>query len=147
MSRVYGIEVTISNAKRLIAVGFIAELQLADAPGHSVATVPLEAVVKPPSGPGEYAVYVLDDQNGRPVARLRPVKLGEALGQSFLSQPVDFVIQGPSPPELAKANGIRVVLAGVAPVALDEPRPQPFIPGHPHDLDPMGLVDRPVLLP
>ena len=81
VSRVYGIEVTISNAKRLIAVGFIAELQLADAPGHSVATVPLEAVVKPPSGPGEYAVYVLDDQNGRPVARLRPVKLGEALGR------------------------------------------------------------------
>ena len=81
VSRVYGIEVTIPNAKRLVEVGFIAELQLADAPGHSVTAVPLEAIVKPPSGVGEYAVYLLEDQKDRQVARLWPVKLGEALGQ------------------------------------------------------------------
>ena len=80
VSRVYSIDVTVPNAKRLIEVGFIAQLQLADEPGRSVAAVPLEAIVKPPSGASDYAVYVLDGPPDRPVARLRPVKLGESLG-------------------------------------------------------------------
>jgi multidrug efflux pump subunit AcrA (membrane-fusion protein) len=80
VSRVYGIDITIPNAKRLVEVGFIAQLQLADEPGHMVATVPLEAIVKPPNGAAGYAVYVLEGQSDRPVARLRPVTLGEALG-------------------------------------------------------------------
>lgn len=84
VSRVYGIEVTVPNPKRLIEVGFIAELQLSDEPGRSVVTVPLEAIVKPPTGPAEYAVYVLDDQKDRQVARLRAVKLGEALGHAVV---------------------------------------------------------------
>jgi RND family efflux transporter MFP subunit len=80
VSRVYAIDVTVPNAKRAVEVGFIAQLQLADEPGHSVATVPLEAIVKAPGGPEGYAVYVLEGESEKPVARLRPVKLGEAVG-------------------------------------------------------------------
>jgi RND family efflux transporter MFP subunit len=80
VSRVYAIDVTVPNARRLIEVGFIAQLQVADEPGRSVAAVPLEAIVKAPGATADYAVYALEDQAGRAVARLRPVKLGEALG-------------------------------------------------------------------
>jgi multidrug efflux system membrane fusion protein len=80
VSRVYEIEVTIPNPKGQILVGFIASLQLADRVGTTVPTVPLEAIVNPPNRPGEQAVFVLDEQKDRVVARLRTVKLGEALG-------------------------------------------------------------------
>ncbi len=106
VSRVYGVEVTIPNAKGLVEVGFIAQIQLADAPGQSVATVPLEAIVKPPSGPAEYAVFVLDDQKDPPVARLRPVKLGEALGQRIV------VTEGLSAGQRVIARGATLVVDG-----------------------------------
>ena len=80
VSRVYAIEVTILNPKRRIEVGFVASLQLEDVPGRAVATVPLEAIVKPPNRPEEYAVFLLDEQKDKAVARLRAVTLGDALG-------------------------------------------------------------------
>ncbi|HSL21246.1 MAG TPA: efflux RND transporter periplasmic adaptor subunit [Vicinamibacterales bacterium] len=106
VSRVYGIEVSIPNPKGLIEVGFIAQLQLADAPGESVASVPLEAIVKPPSGPAEYAVYVLENQDDRQVARLRAVKLGEALGH------VVVVTEGLSLGERVIVRGATLVVDG-----------------------------------
>jgi RND family efflux transporter MFP subunit len=80
VSRVYEIEVTIANPRGQIAVGFIASVQLEDEPGRMVPTVPLEAIVKPANRPEEYAVYVLEDHKDGSVARLRPVTLGDALG-------------------------------------------------------------------
>ena len=83
VSRVYQIEVTVPNPEGKLEVGFIATLLLADQPGESVVTVPLDAVVKPATGSAEYAVFVLDEQNGQQVARLRPVRLGEVLGNAI----------------------------------------------------------------
>jgi len=83
VSRVYQIEITLPNLQRKLEVGFIATLLLADQPGRMVATVPLEAIVKPATGSGAYAVFVLDEQKGQQVARLRPVKLGEVLGNAI----------------------------------------------------------------
>jgi multidrug efflux system membrane fusion protein len=80
VSRVYEVEVSIPNRRDQILVGFIASLELADVGGQTLPTVPLEAIVTPPSRPGEYAVFLLEDQKDHEVARLRPVKLGEALG-------------------------------------------------------------------
>ena len=80
VSRVYEIEVTIPNPQGRILVGFIASLHLAETAGQTVATVPLEAIVNPPSRPGEHAVYLLEEQKDRALARLRMVQLGEALG-------------------------------------------------------------------
>jgi RND family efflux transporter MFP subunit len=80
VSRVYQIDVTIPNPHHRIEVGFIASLQLEDRPGRTVPVVPLEAIVKPPNRPEEYAVFVLEDQKEGSVAHLRPVTLGDALG-------------------------------------------------------------------
>jgi len=83
VSRVYEVEVSIPNPRGQILVGFIASLQLQDVGAQSLPTVPLEAIVTPPNHPGQYAVFVLEEQKDRPIApiaRLRPVKLGEALG-------------------------------------------------------------------
>ncbi len=83
VSRVYQIEVTVPNQQGKLEVGFIATLLLADQPGQAVVTVPLDAIVKPATGSAEYAVFVLDEQNGQQVARLRPVKLGDVLGNAI----------------------------------------------------------------
>lgn len=80
VSRVYEVEITIPNLHHDIDVGFIATLYLSADPGRSVPAIPLEAVVKPPDRAGEYAVFVLATEGGQSVARLRPVTLGDTLG-------------------------------------------------------------------
>jgi multidrug efflux system membrane fusion protein len=83
VSRVYQIEITVPNAQHRLEVGFIASLQLADQPGDTVVTVPLEAIIKPANGSAEYGVFVLDRQNDVEVAKLRPVTLGEVVGNAI----------------------------------------------------------------
>jgi len=80
VSRVYEVEITIPNPHNEIAVGFIATLYLSGDPGRTLPAIPLEAVVKPPDRPGEYAVFVLADEGGQAVARLRPIALGDIAG-------------------------------------------------------------------
>jgi multidrug efflux system membrane fusion protein len=80
VSRVYEVEITIPNPHNDIDVGFIATLYLSGDPGQTLPAVPLEAVVKPPDHPGEYAVFLLATESGQPVARLRAVTLGDTAG-------------------------------------------------------------------
>jgi RND family efflux transporter MFP subunit len=82
VSRVYQVEITVPNAQHKLEVGFIASLQLADQPGETVVTVPLEAIVKPATGSAEYGVFVLDGDGDAQVAKLRPVKLGAVVGNA-----------------------------------------------------------------
>jgi len=83
VSRVYQIAITVPNAQHKLEVGFIASLQLADQPGETVVTVPLEAIVKPATGSAEYGVFVLDGEADAQVAKLRPVKLGAVVGNAI----------------------------------------------------------------
>jgi multidrug efflux system membrane fusion protein len=83
VSRVYQIEITVPNAQHKLEDGFIASLQLADQPGETVVTVPLDAIVKPATGTAEYGVFLLDGQGDTQVARLRPVKLGAVVGNAI----------------------------------------------------------------
>jgi RND family efflux transporter MFP subunit len=83
VSRVYQIEITVPNAQHQLEVGFIASLQLADQPGGTVVTVPLEAIVKPAAGPAEYGVFILDGTGDAQVAKLRPVTLGAVVGNAI----------------------------------------------------------------
>ena len=80
VSRVYEVEVTIANPRNEIDVGFIATLYLGEEAGRALPAIPLDAVVKPPNRPGEYAVFLLADQGGQSVARLQPVTLGDTVG-------------------------------------------------------------------
>jgi multidrug efflux system membrane fusion protein len=83
VSRVYQIEITVPNAQHQLEVGFIASLQLADQPGASVVTLPLEAIVKPATGNAEYGVFVLDGPADAQVAKFRPVQLGAVVGNAI----------------------------------------------------------------
>jgi multidrug efflux system membrane fusion protein len=49
-------------------------------PGPRPAAVPLAAVVRSPARPEGYAVFVVGEADGRPVARAREVRLGEIRG-------------------------------------------------------------------
>lgn len=76
-NRVFPIEVTVPNAKSILKPGMIASLNLTGVPKPPVASVPLSAIVPNPSTPGQYAVFVVTEQSGRPLAALRAVALGE----------------------------------------------------------------------
>lgn len=85
VTRVYQIEVTLPNREQRIDIGFIASLRLSGAEAQAVVTVPLESIVKPPAGKGDgYAVYIVDGAADATVARLRPVTLGDAVGNDIV---------------------------------------------------------------
>ena len=82
-NRAFNVEVTIANPDYLLRPNMIVSLrvgikqQLAPQP-----VVPLNAVVKSKSNASGYAVTVVTDEGGRPVARVRDVKLGESFGNA-----------------------------------------------------------------
>jgi len=76
-NRVFPIEVTVPNPKSILKPGMIASLNVTGVPKPPVPSVPLSAIVPNPSTPGQYAVYVATEQNGRWLAALRTVALGE----------------------------------------------------------------------
>jgi RND family efflux transporter MFP subunit len=83
-SRVFSVEVTIPNQKHLLRPGMIVSLRV----GRSEAVqaqpvVPLNAIVKSTTDPNGYAVFVLIEQSGRQLARVRDVKLGETYGNTI----------------------------------------------------------------
>ena len=81
-SRVFEVEVTIPNPDGRLKPGMIASLEVTGAAGQGSAAmlVPLNAVVRPPGKADGYAVFVVADQGGRQVARLRTVELGDVSG-------------------------------------------------------------------
>jgi len=82
-SRAFNVEVTIPNPKFLLRPGMVVSLRVGTrqaAPTQPV--VSLNAVMKAKSAPNSYAVFVLTEQGGRQVARLREVKLGESYGNT-----------------------------------------------------------------
>ncbi len=80
-SRVFDVEVTIDNSRGRLRPGMIGAVSVGGGGAPRARTVlPLSAVVRPPGGAEGYAVFVVEEQGGRQTARLRRVKLGEALG-------------------------------------------------------------------
>jgi multidrug efflux system membrane fusion protein len=82
-SRVFEVEVSIPNADGRLKTGMIAALSLADGPSQAAAAqplVPLQAIVRSPSHPSEFAVFVIEPEAGRSVVHAREVQLGDYLG-------------------------------------------------------------------
>ena len=80
-TRLFEVEVSIQNPQHLLKVGMIASLTLDAAPkAEGVPVVPLNAVIRSKDQPDQYSVFVIEDQGGKPRARLRSVSLGEAFG-------------------------------------------------------------------
>lgn len=80
-SRTFSVEVTIPNPREQLNPGMIATLTLAAAdPAPQVPVIPLSAVVRSTQSPDGYAVFVVENQAGKSLARIRNVELGEAYG-------------------------------------------------------------------
>jgi len=84
-TRTFDVEVTVPNKDGKLRSGMIASLQIAMAgtPATSSATVPLNAIVRPPHDRNDFAVYVVEDRDGKSFARLRKVTLGEIVGNEI----------------------------------------------------------------
>jgi RND family efflux transporter MFP subunit len=83
-SRVFDVEVTIPNRDGRLRPGMIGTVALgvspADASAPRPVTVPLSAVVRAPGDADRYAVLVLEQTGDATHVRLRPVTLGDVLG-------------------------------------------------------------------
>jgi RND family efflux transporter MFP subunit len=101
--RVFAVEVTLPNPDQRLKVGMVAALSLSDkdigvsAKEHQV--VPISAIVRSPTNPGKFAVFVVDTDGGKMVARAKDVVLGEYLGNVIpvvdgLSGDERVVVQG-----------------------------------------------------
>ena len=82
-SRLFNVEVTIPNPLNRLKSGMIASLQIGDAaPVSQLTVVPLTAIVKSKADADSYGIFVVEEQSGKQIARLRNVTLGETLGNN-----------------------------------------------------------------
>jgi multidrug efflux system membrane fusion protein len=83
-SRVFNVEVTIPNPKALLRPGMIVSLRVGRSEAEKAQpVVPLNAIVKSTTHPNAYAVFIMIEQGGRQIARVRDVKLGETYGNTI----------------------------------------------------------------
>ncbi len=112
-SRVFQIEIKIPNPDNKLKPGMIAVVSLPDGRDSTPRLiVPLSAIVRPPGGGAEYAVYVVDEQEGRSLVHRRPVKLGPILGNSVivsegLTQGQTIVVKGTT--QIVDGEQVRVL--------------------------------------
>jgi multidrug efflux system membrane fusion protein len=84
VSRVFAVEVTIPNPQSRLRSGMIASLRVAATGATTqVTVVPLTAIVRSKEAASSYAVFVVEDQGGKQVARQRSVTLGETEGNTI----------------------------------------------------------------
>ncbi|HEX5966016.1 MAG TPA: efflux RND transporter periplasmic adaptor subunit [Pyrinomonadaceae bacterium] len=107
-NRAFEVEVTISNEQGLLKPGMIASLNLK---GGSVAAtpmpiVPLTAITHLPESSSAYAVIVMEEREGKQFARLRPVTLGESVGNAIV------IKGGLQPGELIVTTGVSQIADG-----------------------------------
>ncbi len=84
-TRVYDVEITVPNKDGKIRTGMIASLKVAGAvtAASTAATLPLNAIVRPPDDQKDFAVYVVEEKAGKSLARLRRVRLGDIVGNEI----------------------------------------------------------------
>lgn len=84
-SRVFSVEVTVPNPENRLRSGMIASLEVfGPSNGREAAAVPLTAIVRSKTAADSYAVFVVEAQGSKQVARQRNVSLGETVGNSVL---------------------------------------------------------------
>ncbi len=81
-SRVFTIEVTLSNRQNRLKPGMIASVELGGKREASQPSVPLSAIVPYPGESGQFAVVVAEQQSGQWKAHLRRVTVGATHGSS-----------------------------------------------------------------
>ena len=81
-SRVFTIEVTLSNSRNTLKPGMIASVELGGKRQASQPSVPLSAIVPFPGEPGQFAVVIAESESGQWKAHLRRVTVGATHGSS-----------------------------------------------------------------
>lgn len=85
-TRTFDVEVTVPNKDGRLRSGMIASLQMmadGNAQTAEALTLPINSIVRPPDDPKGFAVYVVEDRDGRTLASLRKVSLGEIIGNEI----------------------------------------------------------------
>jgi multidrug efflux system membrane fusion protein len=84
LSRSFEIEVTIANADQRLKAGMIVALKLKDLPAIAAEAplAPIAAIVRSNVNREQFAVFVVVNENGRSIAHLREVELGDFAGNS-----------------------------------------------------------------
>src|SRR5207253_1093556 len=103
-SRIFAVEVTVSNRDRHLRPGMIASVGLGEVP-HSSISIPLSAIVPFPSEPEHFAVMVAQERGGALVANLRKVKLGATHDSSV-------AVEGVQPGERIVSVGAQLLRDG-----------------------------------
>ncbi|HZN00271.1 MAG TPA: efflux RND transporter periplasmic adaptor subunit [Pyrinomonadaceae bacterium] len=107
-SRAFEVEVTIPNEQGLLKPGMIASLNTNErtaTEGPSL-IVPLTAITHAPDNPDAYAVMVMEHREGKTFAQLRPVTLGESVGNAIV------IKSGVTTGELVLTTGVSQVVDG-----------------------------------
>jgi RND family efflux transporter MFP subunit len=107
-SRSFEVEVTIPNAEGLLKPGMIASLNTREGTATQVPSliVPLTAITHAPENPESYAVMVMEQREGKTFAQLRPVTLGESVGNAIV------IKSGVTTGELVVTTGVSQVVDG-----------------------------------
>jgi multidrug efflux system membrane fusion protein len=80
-TRVFDVEVKIPNPRRRLKVGMVVLLEVAgERMPEPVTVVPLPALLQIKEKDAGYAVFVVEEQSGKQLARLRRVQIGRTLG-------------------------------------------------------------------
>jgi RND family efflux transporter MFP subunit len=106
-SRVFEIEAIIPNPKNQLHVGMIAKLSVSEAQAQARSLVlPLTSVVRSPRDPRGFSVFVVEQDRGKDIARMRDVKLGDVVGN------VVVVADGIKPKERVVSMGATLLAEG-----------------------------------
>lgn len=80
-SRLFDVEITVPNPQGLLKAGMIASLEVPEAEiPASPEVVPISAIVRSRSDSARYAVFVVERQADREIARARNIELGDTYG-------------------------------------------------------------------
>ena len=107
-SRSFEVEVTIPNPDGALKPGMIASLAVNEAMGTAteVPVVPLTAITRAKDNSNNYAVFVIEDRNGKHFARPRTVTLGDSFGNAVA------ITSGVKPGEIVITTGVGQVADG-----------------------------------
>jgi multidrug efflux pump subunit AcrA (membrane-fusion protein) len=83
-SRVFNVELTLPNWDRSLRVGMIARIRVEQADTQTVPLVPLTALMTTESGSNNYSVFTVTERDGKQLAQLKSVRIGETFGKSVV---------------------------------------------------------------
>jgi len=80
-SRVFDVEIAIPNPQDKLKTGMVMSLLIHDAKlPKPIAVIPLNAIIRPRNNPAAFAVFMVARKDGKSIASMKIVKLGEVVG-------------------------------------------------------------------